>query len=104
MSDVWQALAHPVRREILALLRGGAMTAGEIGAHFTCSGATLSGHLKALREAGLATMEPDGNRRVYRINLSVAEEALAGLLDMLRVGSPRAYSPPAPRVSREDIP
>ena len=86
MADVWHALSHPVRREVLALLRGGGMSAGEIGARFACTGATLSGHLRTLREADLVTVEPEGTRRVYRIKLSVAEDALAGLLGLLRYG------------------
>lgn len=86
MSDVWRALSHPVRRDILKLLRAGALTAGEIGEQFDCSGATLSTHLKVLREADLVSVEPDGTKRVYRINLSVAEDALSGLLQILKVG------------------
>ena len=86
MTDVWRALSHPLRRDVLKLLRTGALTAGELGEHFDCSGATLSTHLKALREADLVSVEPDGTKRVYRINLSVAEEALTGLLQFLKVG------------------
>ena len=84
MSDVWHALSHPLRRQVLGLLRDRALSAGEIGARFDCTAATLSGHLKVLREAGLITVERDGTRRVHRLNLSVAEDALAGLLDLLR--------------------
>lgn len=87
MSDVWRALSHPVRREILTLLRDGARTAGELGQQFDCTGATMSVHLKVLREADLVSVERDGTKRVYRINLSVAEDALSGLLDLLRVGA-----------------
>lgn len=86
MADVWHALSHPVRRDVLALLREGGMSAGEIGARFECSGATMSGHLKTLQAADLVTVEPEGTKRVYRINLSVAEDALAGLLGLLRYG------------------
>ena len=87
MKDVWQALSHPVRREILALLREGAMGAGAIGEKFDMAGASLSQHLKTLREAGLVSVEADGTARIYRLNVSVAEDALTGLLDLLGVGT-----------------
>ena len=84
--DVWQALSHPSRRAILLRLREGALSVGEIHEDLDCSGATLSGHLKALREANLVTAERRGTSWLYRINLSVAEEVLTGLLDLLRIG------------------
>lgn len=85
MADLFQALAHPVRREILAMLRARAMSAGEIAAAFDLAKPTLSGHFAALKEAGLVTVERRGTSLIYRINLSVAEEAVAGLLALLRV-------------------
>ena len=93
MKDVWQALSHPVRREILALLREGAMGAGAIGEQFDMSGASLSQHLKTLREAGLVSVEVDGTARIYRLNVSVAEDALTGLLDLLGVGTASQSAP-----------
>ena len=86
MSDVWQALSHPLRREVLTLLKRGGMSAGALGERFDCAAPTLSAHLRTLREAGLVTVEAEGNRRVYRLNASVAEDALLGLLGLLRVG------------------
>ena len=93
MSDVWSALSHPSRRRVLGMLREGAMTVGEIGARFEHSGATLSGHLRILREAGLVTCEADGPRRVYRLNMSVAEDALSGFLSLLRAGEAAGETP-----------
>ena len=52
-QKTFKALSDPNRREILNLLKGGAMTAGEIVEHFPVSGATISHHLFILREAGL---------------------------------------------------
>ena len=89
MNDIWQALAHPARRRVLAALRAGSMSAGDLGELFDFSGATLSGHLKVLREADLVSCDREGTRRIYRLNLSVAEDALAGLLDLLRTGEAR---------------
>ena len=86
MADVWRALSHPLRREVLTLLKGGGMTAGAIGGRFDCAAPTLSAHLRTLLEADLVTVEAEGSHRVYRLNATVAEDALLGLLRVLRVG------------------
>ena len=52
-QDTFKALSDPVRREILTLLRKGKMSAGEIGAEFDMTGATISYHLSILKKAGL---------------------------------------------------
>ena len=59
MKDVWNAMADPTRRAILTMLQNGDMTAGEISDKFDVSGATISHHLKILREAGLITSEKE---------------------------------------------
>jgi DNA-binding transcriptional ArsR family regulator len=83
MSDVFDALAHPVRREILKLLREGAMSAGDIAAHFDLAKPTLSGHFAILKTAGLVTAERRGTTILYRLNMSVMEEAMAALLGLM---------------------
>ncbi len=88
MSDIYKALAHPVRREILNRLRERAHTAGELADAFDLAKPTLTGHFAVLREAGLVDSEKSGASVIYRINMSVAEEALSGLMDLLRVGDP----------------
>jgi len=80
MSDVFAALAHPVRREILKLLRKKPMSAGEIAEHFTIAKPTLSGHFAVLKSADLVTTERKGTTIVYRLNLSVVEEVVAALM------------------------
>jgi DNA-binding transcriptional ArsR family regulator len=62
------AVASPIRREILWLTWDAELTVGEIGASFEISGPTLSSHLANLRDAGLVTMRVDGNFRRYRCN------------------------------------
>lgn len=49
-QDTFKALSDPVRREILTLLRKGKMSAGEIGAEFDMTGATISYHLSILKK------------------------------------------------------
>lgn len=80
MSDVFEALAHPVRREILKLLRKRPMSAGELSEHFTIAKPTLSGHFAVLKNADLVTTERRGTTIIYRMNMSVMEEALAAFL------------------------
>jgi ArsR family transcriptional regulator len=79
MNEVFEALAHPVRREILRLLRKKAMSAGELAEHFTIAKPTLSGHFSVLKTADLVTTERNGTTIIYRLNMSVMEEALAAL-------------------------
>lgn len=82
MSDVFGALAHPVRRKILRLLQGGAMSAGDLAAEFALAKPTLSGHFAVLKAADLVTTERKGTTILYRLNMSVLEEALAALMSL----------------------
>lgn len=85
MSDVFDALAHPVRRKILKLLRKGAMSAGDLAAEFDLAKPTLSGHFAVLKAADLVTTERKGTTILYRLNLSVLEEAAAAMMDLAGV-------------------
>lgn len=82
INTVFEALSHPVRREILHLLKQGPMAAGELAGHFTLSKPTLSVHFAKLREADLVTVERRGTSLIYHLNLSILEEALSGLLNL----------------------
>jgi len=82
MSDVFDALAHPVRRKILRLLRRRPMSAGEIAERFDIAKPTLSGHFSVLKSAELVTSERQGTSIIYRLNTSVLEGAMAALMDI----------------------
>lgn len=82
INAVFEALSHPVRREILHLLKQGPMAAGELAGHFALSKPTLSVHFAKLREADLVTVERRGTSLIYHLNLSILEEALSGLLNL----------------------
>lgn len=82
MSDVFDALAHPVRRKVLKLLRRRAMSAGDIADEFDLAKPTLSGHFTVLKSADLVTTERQGTTILYRLNMSVLEEATAALMDL----------------------
>lgn len=76
MDSVFQALSHPVRRRILELLKAGGKSAGEIAEAFELSKPTLSGHFNKLKAANLISAEQQGTSVIYRLNMSVLEEAV----------------------------
>lgn len=82
-SVLFTALSDPSRREILALLREQALSAGEIAERIPLAKSTLSGHFAVLREAGLVVSERHGTRIVYSINQSALEEAFEAVLALL---------------------
>jgi len=83
MPDVFQALAHPVRREVLKRLRAGPKSAGELASAFPVSGPTMSRHFATLKDAGLIRAERVGTTIRYRLNVTVADEALAMVMALL---------------------
>jgi ArsR family transcriptional regulator len=101
VPEVYKALADPTRRRILQLLREREMSAGEIAGHFDLAKPTLSGHFAVLREAGLVAPEKTGTTIIYRLNVSVLEEAVMALMDAFKLQEPaprpkgvRAHTPP----------
>jgi DNA-binding transcriptional ArsR family regulator len=78
ISDVFAALAHPTRRQILQDLKDGELSAGSIASHFSSTGPTISRHLSVLKAAGLVMERRDANRILYslvsdRLALSVGD-------------------------------
>ncbi|MEV4345926.1 metalloregulator ArsR/SmtB family transcription factor [Actinoplanes sp. NPDC049596] len=82
VDEVAGAIADPVRREILLMLREEQLSAGEIAGRFAISRPAVSRHLRVLREAGVVRDEADGRRRVYALVTEPLEE-LAGWLGRL---------------------
>ena len=68
MMQACEALADPIRREIVELLAHGEQTAGGIAARFEVSRPAVSRHLRVLREAGLATVREEATRRIYGLD------------------------------------
>jgi DNA-binding transcriptional ArsR family regulator len=81
-AETFKALSDPVRREILNLLKGGRMTAGDIAGQFDMTGATVSYHLSQLKKAGLVFESREKNYIYYSLNASVLEEVLLWLQDL----------------------
>ena len=88
IDEVFRALNDSTRREILRLLRGRDMTAGEIAERFPLAKSTLSGHFNVLKHAGLVVTERAGTSIVYSLNVSALEEIVAAVL-ALRDGRAR---------------
>ncbi|MGB4091998.1 MAG: autorepressor SdpR family transcription factor [Ruminococcus flavefaciens] len=82
MKDVWNAMSDSTRRQILTMLQKTDMTAGEIGEQFDVSGATISHHLKILREAGLIISTKEKQTITYSLNTTVFQDFLKGIADM----------------------
>ena len=66
MEAALKAMAAPHRRQILTLVRGAELSAGEIAAHFDVTRPAVSQHLNVLKEAGLLSERRNGTRRLYR--------------------------------------
>jgi DNA-binding transcriptional ArsR family regulator len=94
MSGVFRALADPTRRRVLALLREKPMSAGELADQFDVSKPTMSAHFNVLREAGLIDATKHGKSIVYRLRMSVLEEALMELAQAVGLDMARADAAP----------
>ena len=81
-AETFKALSDPVRRQILTLLKKGRMSAGEIVENFDMTGATISYHLKLLKEAELIYEEKEKNFIYYSLNTSVIEDIMVWLAEL----------------------
>lgn len=82
LQNTLKALSDPIRREILNLLKGGRLSAGEICDHFPVTGASISRHLSVLKEADLIRDTREGKFIYYDLNASVLEETLLWIADL----------------------
>ena len=76
INKTMKALADPIRREILNMLKGGRMSAGDITERFEVTGAAISRHLSVLKEADLIRDTREGKFIYYELNASVLEEIM----------------------------
>ena len=82
LQETLKALADPIRREILNLLKGGRLSAGEICEHFPVTPASVSRHLSVLKEADLIRDTREGKFIFYELNTSVLEEIMLWVTDL----------------------
>jgi DNA-binding transcriptional ArsR family regulator len=78
--DTFVAIADPTRRRIVMSLAEGERAFGELADQFEMSRPAVSQHLKVLRDAGLVSVRPDAQRRIY----SLSNHGLDELDDWLR--------------------
>ena len=83
MIQACEALADPIRAEIVERLARGDLTAGEIAGGFAVSRPAVSRHLRVLRECGLVTYESDAQRRLYKLNRAPLNELNAWIAQRL---------------------
>ena len=82
LQETTKALADPIRRSILNLLKNSPMTAGDINNHFDVTFASISRHLSVLKDADLIRDNRDGKYIYYELNASVLEEVLLWIYDL----------------------
>ena len=82
LQNTLRALSDPIRREILNLLKGGRLSAGEIVDRFPVTGASISRHLSVLKEADLIRDKREGKYIYYELNASVLEEIMLWIADL----------------------
>jgi DNA-binding transcriptional ArsR family regulator len=82
LQNTLRALADPIRREILNLLKTGRLSAGEIGERFDVTGAAISRHLSVLKDADLIRDTREGKFIYYDLNASVLEEIMLWISDL----------------------
>ena len=82
LQNTMRALADPIRRQILNLLKGGRLSAGEIADHFDVTGASISRHLSVLKDADLIRDTREGKYIYYDLNTSVLEEIMLWIKDL----------------------
>ncbi len=82
MNETLKAIADPVRRDILQMLKAGKKSAGEIADEFKLTGATVSYHLSKLKSADLIVEEKYKNYIYYELNTSVFETVLSWIYSL----------------------
>jgi DNA-binding transcriptional ArsR family regulator len=108
MDESLRALADPTRRQILRLVHEDELAAGEIARHFPAmSRPAVSQHLRVLTDAGLVTVRPSGNLRLYRWRpeglgdvTAFLREMWSGRLAALKAAAEREEWPARERAKR----
>jgi DNA-binding transcriptional ArsR family regulator len=74
-ENVFRAVAHPIRREVLELLRRGDRPASQLVTSLGTSRPNVSQHLRVLRHAGLISFRRQGTTLMYRLNRAALSQA-----------------------------
>ena len=87
LQHTLKALADPIRREIMNMLKDGRMSAGEITDRFDVTGASISRHLSVLKDADLIRDTREGKYIYCDLNASVLEEIMLWITDLKGEGT-----------------
>lgn len=82
LQNTLKALADPIRREILNMLKNGRLSAGEIGERFPVTAPSVSRHLSVLKDADLIRDTREGKYIFYELNTSVLEEIMLWITEL----------------------
>ena len=82
LQKTLKALADPIRREILNLLKEKSLSVGEIVEHFDVTNASISRHLSVLKEADLIRDARSGKFIYYELNTSVLEHVMLWISEL----------------------
>jgi ArsR family transcriptional regulator len=88
-NAAFKALADPTRRSILAMLRKGERTAGELAEAFDMTKPSMSHHFAVLKEADLITSRRESQTIWYALNTSVVEELMGWAMELLAKEKPK---------------
>lgn len=87
--DTFVAIADPTRRSIVMTLADGEKAFGDLADQFEMSRPAVSQHLKVLRDAGVVSVRPDAQRRIYSLNASGLDEVDGWLRKVREFWAPR---------------
>jgi DNA-binding transcriptional ArsR family regulator len=83
LDERLRALAHPVRRRLVAACLAAPRPAGELVALTQLAPASVSEHLKVLRKSGLLVLEVRGRHWLYSTDGAAVRETVSGVLELL---------------------
>src|SRR5260370_37029596 len=89
MKTVWTALTEPNRFHIVELLRDSPLTVEEITRRRGLQQPQVSKHLKVLSEAGIVEVQPQANRRIYKLRREPFQELESWLQSFRRTWEER---------------
>ena len=89
MKTLWTALTEPNRVHIVELLRDGPLTVGEITQRLGLQQPQVSKHLKVLSEAAIVEVQPQANRRIYKLRREPFQELESWLHSFRRLWEER---------------
>src|SRR5579864_4015077 len=89
MKTLWTALTEPHRFQIVELLRDGPLTVGEITDRLGLQQPQVSKHLKVLSEANIVEVQPQANRRIYKLRREPFQELESWLHSFRRLWEER---------------